>query len=155
MWYIIFLVVVAVVILYITVSHAPLFRISTSVKKYIRENGLIHFTSMECWESISKNGLKGEYSDMGFPETLLGKMVWTYQYIDESDIEAKHKIVANKKRGKENPKRYGICIKITGISEDDLNRLYTRHGFIRDGAIVYRGEWLKVDKVELVKKWII
>lgn len=108
---------------------------------------------MECWESICKNGLMGKDADMGFPETLLGKMVWTYQYVDENDIEVKHEIVSNKSRGKANPKRYGICIKVTGISESDLNKLYTRHGFIKDGAIVYRGELLRAEKIELIKKW--
>lgn len=153
MWYIIFLVVIALVVLYAMGSHAPLFKINTSVRNHIRENGLIHFTSMECWESIFQNGLMGKDADMGFPETLLGKMVWTYQYVDEKDIEAKHEIVVNKSRGKTNPKRYGICIKITGIDEEDLNRLYTRHGFIKDGAVVYRGEWLKAKKIELIKEW--
>ena len=46
-----------------------------------------------------------------------------------------------------------FCIRITDISEDDLNRLYTRHGFIKDGAIVYRGEWLRAEKIELIKEW--
>lgn len=154
MWYIVFLVVaLATVPLYAMGSHAPLFKINSSMKDNIRNNGLMHFTNMECWESISKNGLMGNDADMGFPETLLGKMVWTYQYVDENDIETKHEIVANKSRGKANPKRYGICIRITGISEDDLNRLYTRHGFIKDGAIVYRGEWLRAEKIELIKEW--
>lgn len=153
MWYIIFLIAILIVVLYVMGSHAPLFKINSNVKDGIRKNGLIHFTSMECWESISQNGLMGKEADMGFPETLLGKLVWTYQYIDEKDIETKHEIVANKSRGKANPKRYGICIRITGISEDDLNRLYTRHGFIKDGAVVYRGEWLKADNIELIKEW--
>lgn len=153
MIYIVFIMIIFLVVSYITLSHAPIFKISDKMKKKIIENGLIHFTSMECWESICKNGFKGQDADMGFPETLLGKMVWTYQYIDESDIEIKHKIVVDKKRGRENPKRYGICIKITGISEDDLDKLYTRYGYIRDKAIVYRGEWLKSEKIELIKEW--
>ena len=153
MEYIIFLIVVFIVILFVMGSHAPLFKINGLVKENIRKNGLIHFTSMECLDSIMENGLIGSDADMGFPETLLGKMVWTYQYENEEVTEAKHEIVVNKKRGKENPKRYGICIKITGISEEELNRLYTRHGFINDGAIVYRGTVLKAKKMELIKEW--
>lgn len=108
---------------------------------------------MAFYESICQNGLLGAYSNMGKFEESLGKLVWTYPYKNENDIEVKHKKMLKKKKGTENPKSFGICIRITGISEDDLNRLYTRYGYIMDGAIVYRGEKLNPENIELIKQW--
>lgn len=106
------------------VSHAPLFKISNNIKEKIMENGLIHFTSEENYIKIRDSGLVGKKADMGFPETLLDDLVWTYQYVSIDDMEIKHNIVISKARGKLNSDRYGICIKISGFCERDLNKLY-------------------------------
>ncbi|WP_077613126.1 hypothetical protein [Clostridium sp. Marseille-P2415] len=135
------------------VSHAPLFKIRNNIKEKIVKNGLIHFTSQDNYIKIKENGLVGKKADMGFPETLLGELVWTYQYVSNDDMETKHDIVISKVRGKLDSDRYGICIRITGFCESDLNKLYTRRGFIRDNAIVYRGKVLNFNKVEVIKEW--
>lgn len=147
-----FLVLLAFYSVLCEISHAPIFKIKESVKGRIRENGLIHFTSLEHFDDIYDNGLRGEKSK-GFLESFWGKIVWTYEFKGMDDIENKHKKMLKKNKAKNNPEKYGICIKITGISEEDLNRLHIRYGFLMDHAIGYHGENLKADKIELIKKW--
>lgn len=149
----IFLLIVSIpVIVGSIVIHGPWFKINETEKKHIRENGLLHFTTIECADSIvSNNFLQGKISDMGGIEKILGNMVWTYQY--NNDIEKYHNFLVGKKRAVENKNMYKVCLKLTGFNEADLDKLYKRIGFNGDKAIVYRGEKLKPNNIKFVKRW--
>ncbi len=131
--------------------HAPLFKLKEIEKDYIKENGLIHFTSHKKVLLIQKEGLKGKVSHMGGIEKRLGRLIWTYPYSDE--VESTHDILINKKRGKEDCSRYNTCLRLQDFSETDLNNMYKRIGLFGDMAIVYKGEKLFPKRITIIKKW--
>lgn len=131
------------------VSHAPLFKITKKQKDIIIAQGLVHFTNHSNALLILDDGLKGRPADMGFPETLLGNMVWTYINEGGSYINECHSILLKKSRAKDNPERYGTCLFLKGFSDKELNCMYTRYGIFNDHAIVYRGERLLPAEIEM------
>ena len=144
---IILLISTALIVSYYTICYSPIFPLSQKQKEEIRNNGLLHFTDFSNYDSIVKNGLIGSKFHMGFPQTLLGEMIWMYS--SSCNIEEKHNILCSTARGKQNNARYGICIHITQIPKENINHMYTRKS---DNAIVYRGKQL-TGCIELIKKW--
>lgn len=145
------LIIFVMFVLYVLYSHAPLYKIDINKKKKIALNGMIHFTNLEVAHKIVKEGLIGKKSTMAF-EPLLGELVWNYPYTAEN-IDKKHELLLKNIRGLSNPKRYSVCIKISGISKEDLDKLYTRHGAKNDDAIVYKGKLLVTKNIEIIKVW--
>lgn len=150
---IIFLICICIMLVVPVIIHAPLFKVKGLQLNEIKENGLIHFANPKNVDLIMNEGLEGNISHMGGIEKKLGKLVWTYQFRDAIDVDKKHEIVANKKRGREDKDRYKVCLKLSGFSDDDLGKMYKRIGFNGDKAIVYRGERLKPKKIEIIKEW--
>ena len=141
----IIIVVVAIMVYGILVLyHGPWFKIKKQIMVQIQKNGLLHFID---------NGLYGKVSDMKGPEILLGKLVWTYYYDGEDSIERSHDFLKTKKKAKENPNMYKVCLRLTGFCNEELKHLYTRIGFAGDTATVFRGEHFKPQNIEVVKRW--
>lgn len=140
---------------YKTISHMPNSKISSEQFEQIKQNGLIHFTHPNNVESIIKNGLYGKESNMSYPERKLGKLCWTYIYSDFEDIDKKHKILIKKKKGRNNPEEYGVCVRLTGFDDATLNKFFTRNKMciINDNAIVFRGDILKAQNIKIIKIW--
>lgn len=146
-------IIIAFVILgfYVLYSHAPLYKIDCNKKKEIALHGLIHFTNLEAAQKIVEEGLIGKKSTMAF-EPILGALVWNYPYTADN-VEKKHNLLLKNIRGLSDPNRYKICIKISGISKEDLEKLYTRHGAKNDDAIVYKGKLLIAQTIEIIRVW--
>ena len=132
------------------ICNLPLFRLSSQQREKIINYGLFHYTNINCAKSIKEEGLKGSPSHMGFPETLLGELVWMYSLSNSNEIDTKHNILVKKKRAMDNPEMYNCCLHLNSINEEYLNHIYVR---LSDKAIVYRGKWFKPDSIEIIKKW--
>ncbi|MHB8064341.1 MAG: hypothetical protein ACYDG2_17205 [Ruminiclostridium sp.] len=148
----IFIVVVFILAHYI--GHMPLSKLNKYEMKEIREKGLIHFTDKRSSVEILKDGFKGKVSDMSKLESLLGPLTWLYMSGNEETIEKKHNIVLEKKKGKDFPENYGICLHIMGITDTDLSHMVVRRGLWRDRAIVYKGEFLKPSHITINRDYI-
>lgn len=138
-----------------TISHLPARKAPPDAIEEIKRNGLIHFTSKKNAVGILHDKyLKGKLSHMGGIELKFGELVWTYPSGNDNLIENKHNILLNKKKGKDNA-NYKVCLKLTGFSEEDLNRFYMRpkFGIFQDQAIIFRGDKLVPSNIEIVKEW--
>ncbi len=157
-FYIILLIIIGITLIYgiyKSISHMPNSKISSEQFEQIKQTGLIHFTHPNNVESIIKNGLYGKESNMSYLEKKLGKLCWTYIYSDFEDIDKKHKILIKKKKGRNNPKEYGVCVRIIGFDDATLNKFYARNKMciINDNAIVFRGDILKAKNIKIIKIW--
>lgn len=132
------------------VGHMPLFKLNEAEMNRICERGLIHFTSKSSSAKVLKDGFKGKISIMGWPESVLGPLTWLYISGNKDTINSKHNILLKKKKGKDNPDNYGICLHIMGISEADLSCMVVRRGLWRDLAVVYKGELFKPPNISII-----
>ncbi len=133
------------------VSHSPLFKLKSSKLEEIAHKGLIHYTTKENAERIINDGfLQGQKSDLIGPERLLGNLVWTYQYEDESSVIERAQYLSTRNKAKKNRENFKVCLKLSGFSQNDLKKFRTRKGFIRDNAVVYYGSKLKPQKIEVI-----
>lgn len=138
-----------IVIAYI--SHSPLFKLKSSKLEEIAQKGLIHYTTKENAEKIINDGfLKGQKSDLIGPERFLGNLVWTYQYEDEFSVTERAEYLSTRNKAKKNKENFKVCLKLSGFTENDLKRLRTRKGVIRDNAVVYYGSKLQPQKIEMI-----
>lgn len=152
--YIIFIVIFVVCPMSVAyLIHGPWFRISKKQKADIQKNGLYHFTRLSALPLIQENGLKGNPSDMRGPELALGNLVWTYQTTDPRGINGLHETLLKKKRCMDDPSKCAVCLKLSNLTEAELERLNQRKGFSGDRAVVYRGNFLKPAKIEVVAIW--
>ncbi len=157
MFDIIFCIIVSIAITLLcvifTISHLPIRKAPSDVIEKIKRNGLIHYTSKKNAVGILHDKyLKGKLSHMGGIELKFGKLVWTYPSGNDNLLENKHDSLLKKKKGKDNT-NFEVCLKLTGFSEEDLNRFYMRPKFsiFQDQAIIFRGDKLAPSNIEILK----
>ncbi len=133
------------------ISHAPIFQLKYKDKQDIISNGVIHFTSPQKAKKIlAEQTLKGYPSAF---EKFLGPLIWTYKYEDDIKTEKKHDYLLTKKRGKDSPENYSVCLIITELDDFTISKARTRHGFFRDKPIVFRIDNISPTKIEIKKYW--
>lgn len=133
------------------ISHAPIYPLKKAYRNKIQENGVIHFTSPESASLILKaHSLKGAISNF---EKLLGPLIWTYEYNNKQEMELKHDYLLKKKRGKDDPKNFSVCLKITGLSDKAISQTYTRYGVFNDKPIVFKSDYIYPQNIEIIKEW--
>lgn len=139
-----------IVYLGMTIWHDPRKQLSDEQKQRIKTKGIVHFTDRESAENIILDGLiKGNSSKMSRKEESHGPMIWFYSYGGSQHLEDKHNILIKKEKARIKPDSYDVCIHITGISDEDINKFYYGRS---DEAYVYYGV-LKPQKMEVLKKW--
>lgn len=131
-------------------SHAPIYRLTEKEKQAIIENGLVHYTSEEKALRIQEMGFLGYKTHMGFPETLLGEMIWFYPNEREKQDNEHHKYLQKTSRVKDEPKRFQYQLTLK-VKEEDFKHLYVRHGWYRDPAVTYRGASYSPEIIEVKK----
>ena len=133
------------------ISHMPIYPLKKAYRNKIQENGVIHFTSPESAYLILKDhSLKGAISDF---EKLLGPLIWTYEYNNIQEMDLKHEYLLKKKRGKDNPINFSVCLKITGLSDKAISQTYTRYGVFNDKPIVFKSDYIYPKNIEIIKEW--
>ena len=147
---IIFLIVTIIFIFAILLSYTPIYKLTKRQREHIKKVGFNHFTDYSAANSIVKEGFVCKPADMGFPTSLLGKMVWLY-IGNENFIPMQLAILLKKKKAKDNPDNFKYCVHASNISEKDLDRMRIRHGFCGDCAIVYLGDTFKPGKMEIIE----
>lgn len=133
--------------------HGPWFDLNKNDKRLIKVEDVLHFTSIEKAGLIKKEGLKGKCSDMGYMEKRFGNLIWFYSFRDDDDIDKAHNILLSKKRGRENPNNFQVCLRIYPISEEEQKHLSKCVGFGGMQPIVCKGDYIKSENIELLKIW--
>ena len=133
-----------------TIYFMPIFKISFKKQRNLLQNGLLHYTTEQAVPNIIEKGLIGHVSHMGFPENLLGNLIWMYPNSTIEQMEELHSILLSKHRAINHPERYDCCLLITQIESKDLEHLRYR---LYDGAIVYCGDVFKPRHITVFKHW--
>ena len=157
------------------VSHLPIWHLSQKQKEELLTNGLIHYTSPSNIGSILNTGLIGYKSDYNMLEKLLGKLIWTYGFTCEDDLDAKHDTLYDMRLRSmsmdktlglckaENgfaeghttydPNKFNACLRLSGFDEKELAKLRVRRGIFGDNAIVFKGSYLRPEDIYILKEW--
>ncbi len=122
------MVVLIVVLIIMGYRHLPKNTINSTIRKKIKENGLIHFTTLDNAQKIKKEGLKPQNKELFFLEK---NMVWLYMH-EEEKIDSYKNIVQNK-AGRD---IYDCYIHFEGITDEQIDNMRYRK---YDSAITHIG----------------
>ncbi len=123
-----FLVCLIVLLIIIQFRHLPKKAINSEMRKKIKENGLIHFTTSYAAHQIQKEGLKPQGKELSFLEK---NMVWLYMY-EEQNIDS----LKNNVQNKAHRDMYNCYIHFEGITDEQIDNMRYRK---YDSAIIYTG----------------
>lgn len=144
---------VIVIMIGAIILHIPIFSLNKKEKENIKKHGLIHFTDKDNAEEILKNGFKGHYSQMGFIEKRLGKLIWFYPNTgEEKDLKKYYKTLKKTSKGKEENESFVFYILVENINDDMIKCMKKRYGYNikkKDRAIVYKGNSLFTTKMTI------
>jgi|GEM_PF-2886207 len=157
------------------VSHLPIWHLSQKQQQEILQKGLIHYTNPANIGSILNTGLIGYESDYGLLEKFMGKLVWSYGFTCEDDLDKKHNTLYDMRLrsismdktlglGKaENgfaeghttydPDKFDACLRLSGFNKEELSKLRVRRGIFGDDAIVFKGSYLRPEDIFILKEW--
>lgn len=122
------LVIAIVGLIFKIYRHFPNKKINANIGKKIKENGLIHFTTLANAQEIQKSGLKPQNKELFFLEK---NMVWLYMY-EAQNIDFYKNIVQNKGHRD----IYDCYIHFEGITDEQISNMRYRK---YDSAITYIG----------------
>lgn len=132
--------------LYLTIEHFPKQKVSDSEEliRLIRENGLIHYTSLCNAEPILKNGLLPcKKKKMSFFEK---DFTWCYIYDENKNYTDDAIFQKNKNSKKDNERKCEVGIHIENITDEQINRMRYHK---KRGYVAYKGI-LKTDKMSVI-----
>lgn len=131
------------------ILHLPRHKLTAKEREEIKEQGLIHFTKEENVTQIIEQGFIARVSDFSKIESKKGKLVWFYLAGNDkwNNEQLKRVKRVKKKKGKCS---YNTGILVSNVTEDELNRIRMRKGFLGDNAIVYFGNFSRTNNIQ---KW--
>ena len=157
------------------ISHLPIWHLSQKQRQEVLQKGLIHYTNPANIGSILNTGLIGYESDYGMLEKLLGKLIWSYGFTSEEDLDEKHSTLYGMRLksmtmdktlglGKAedgfteghtayDPEKFDACLRLSGFTENELGKLRVRRGIFGDSAIVFKGSYLRPEDIFILKEW--